>query len=142
MKNVLKQENNNFQKQWFVAVLEEPSLPLSSKVLAAALRELWWGELGTKNNPTKRTLHPTYEQLRKATGMSNKGISSGIKALVSEGFLEVEAGRTQGVASRYFPVRWDKAVERIANDYLTPLGSNLTLSGTYLTPPESVSRYK
>ena len=123
--NVLRQPSNNYQKAWLVAVLEQEKLTPATKVVATFLREVWWYELGTPDEPTNKTLHASYEQIQRATHLSNDTIARAIQQLEDEGFLhQTIRSKKQGVANRYYPVRYDLAIQGIVDDYL-----NLDLSG-------------
>ena len=117
--NVLKQPSNNYQKRWLVAVMEQDLTP-ATKLVAMFLREIWWNDVGTPDEPTDNEIYASYQQIQRATHLSKDSITKAINALEDEGFLhQTTRSKTQGVANRYYPVRIDLAIESIANDYLS-----------------------
>jgi hypothetical protein len=144
--NVLKQPSNNYQKRWLVAVMEQDLTP-ATKLVAMFLREIWWNDVGTPDEPTNHEIYASYEQIQRATHLSRDSITKAINALEDEGFLhQTNRSRKQGVANRYYPVRIDKVIESIADDYLNPdlsnlpdFTSNLPVSTTNLPEEQGVN---
>ncbi len=118
--NILKQPSNIYQKQWLVAVMESDLSP-ATKLVATFLREIWWNDVGTPDEPTDSEIYASYDQIQRATHLSRQSIARAIDDLEDEGFLhQTNRSRKQGVANRYYPVRIDVAIANIVDDYLNP----------------------